>query len=307
VSTEVDSRTPCDGDDFAASSANLISSFKGALLATRFRSLDELKSVVRIEYFKGTTQADSADSANTMVRLTYCTDGQTVVSTLKKGISEADLSRGQEGDMWDKLWLGANSVYTVLNRMDLKRISILGRRRSDLFTAGDVAFYDLAEATVAHISSWDSSRIELRDFSEKGYLNTFNHVTAQALMTSIFAEGLADFMADVHERLTMPELVTGMFTADQLKDSVNNPMDNYVDLLNNELGQELGKKLKEKCDISSGTFWTPELLTEYLNETQNYYTWSFQIGFRPFRPDDELVVRFARKINAVLRRASQFN
>jgi hypothetical protein len=222
-----------------------------------------------------------------------------VVSILKRGISEADLNKAKDGGLGQRLWLSLNSPYTLMNRRDLQRVSLLARRNYVLFDAGDVAFFDLAEATVANISKWDSSLVHRGDLSEKGYLNTFNHITAQAFMTSMFSEDIADFMADAHERLTMPALITGMFTPQQLADTVNNPMDNYVDMINNELGQELGHTLKAKYGINHRKTWTPELLSDYLNDLQSYYAWTLQIGFEPFTPQDDDVIRFARKIHAV--------
>ena len=84
------------------------------------------------------------------------------------------------------------------------------------------------------------------DLSEKGYLNTFNHITAQTFMTALFSEAVADFIADAHERGNLAELVTGHFSEEQLLDLQQGPVDNYVDMINNEYGQELGKALKAK-------------------------------------------------------------
>ena len=83
------------------------------------------------------------------------------------------------------------------------------------------------------ISDEDYLNLSCEELSEKGYLNTFNHITAQAFMTSIFSERLADFIADVHELYNMPELITGDFTEQQLADFENGPVDNYVDMINN--------------------------------------------------------------------------
>ncbi len=95
----------------------------------------------------------------------------------------------------------------------------------------------------------------------------------------------------------MPELMTGHFSTDQIMDPNVNPLDNYVDIINNEWGQELGKKLRDKYQINSNTVWTPELLTNYLNDIQSYYRWSLQIGMEPFRPQDTVVTRFSHKLN----------
>ena len=168
-----------------------------------------------------------------------------------------------------------------------------------MFGEGDLAFYDLAETMVYNISDDDLTLMPSEDLSEKGYLNTFNHITAQAFITSIYSEEIADFVADVHERYHHPELITGDFTDDLRSDLENGPVDNYIDLLNNEWGQELGKQLKEKYHLTRHTYWTPELLADYLNDVQDYYSWAFQIGFKPFKSTDEKVIRFSKKINSV--------
>lgn len=137
------------------------------------------------------------------------------------------------------------------------------------------------------------------ELSEKGYLNTFNHITAQALITTLYTERTADFVADVHERFHMPDLISGEFTQEQIEDLDMGAVDNYIDIVNNEWGQELGKKLKSQFIIDSQTTWDPQLLSDYLNAMQNYYSAAFQIAFRPFRPDDEIVLKFSQKINDV--------
>ena len=124
------------------------------------------------------------------------------------------------------------------------------------------------------ISDEDYLNLSCEELSEKGYLNTFNHITAQAFMTSIFSERLADFIADVHELYNMPELITGDFTEQQLADFENGPVDNYVDMINNEWGQELGKVLGKKYGIDRHTIWTPQLLRDYLNDIQLYHSWA---------------------------------
>ena len=264
---------------------------KGALLSTRFKSLEELKTVIQIEY---TVQRKA------QVRLTHTSKGYKVTSILKSGISDNDFKRVQYGGFWDKVWLGLNSPYAVLNRGDLLRVFTLSRRKYHSMGEGDVAFYDLSETMLSNISDADVASMPSEDLTEKGYINTFNHINAQAFMTSIFSEKLADFIADTHERGNLPELVTGKFTEAQLTDLETGPVDNYVDIINNEWGQELGKLLRKKYNINKKTYWTPELLANYLNDIQRYYSWIFQIGFKPFRVTDEVVIRFAAKINIVM-------
>ena len=107
-------------------------------------------------------------------------------------------------------------------------------------------------------------------------------------------------MADLHERKNMPELTTGNFTPEQLQDTLNYPEDNYVDMINNTIGQELGLVLQKKYQLNEVKQCTPELFANYLNDVQSYLSWSMRIGFEPFSSNDEVVVRFANKLNQVL-------
>ena len=259
-----------------------------ALLLTRFNSLAELKEIVDIEY------------ATDQVKLTYRSGSREVTSILRSGVSEDDFMRARRGGLWAKIQVSLMTPYAVVNRNNLMVIENLGRRRPWDFGKGDVAFYDLAETMVKNILPEELAAIPEKDTTEKGYLNTFNHITAQAIMTSIFSERLADFVADVHERHNMPELISGVFTEAQLTDMKDGPTDNYIDLINNEWGQELGKTLQSKYQLSATTIWTPQLLADYLNDIQGYYSWTFGIGFTPFHTTDEIVTRFAAKINLLL-------
>lgn len=273
---------------------------QGALLASRFATLEDLKKEVEIEY--DIVPTDSGEHAR--VKLRHCSNGLAVVSILETGVSEGDFTKARDGGIWKKAVLGSRSPFAVSNRRDLKRIYLLSRRRPPIFGEGDVAFFDLAETSVKNINTPELAYLIERDSSEKGYLNSFNHMTAQAFITSFFSEEMADFVADVHERHHMPALMTGEFTPDQLVHPDKNPMDNYVDIVNNEWGQELGKKLKLKYQIVPEMKISAQLLTDYLNDIQSYYSWAFQIGFEPYRKEDEVVFRFVRKMNRVLEEAS---
>ena len=264
---------------------------RGALLASRIATLKELKSIIKIEYIVDT---------DTAVHLRHCADEGAVHSVLKSGISQTDIIKARDGEFSDQLRLILGSPYSIRNRLELGNIYLLARRRNGLFGWGDVAFYDLAEIAEEKIITKELAYMTPRDSSEKGYINTFNHVTAQAIITSCFSEKMADFIADVHELYNMRELTSGNFTEDQLNDPEMNPVDNYVDMINNEWGQEIGKQLRKKYRISRKTIWTPQLLANYLNDLQSYYSWVFQIGMDPFKAEEEVVVRFSKKINTVL-------
>jgi hypothetical protein len=270
-----------------------------ALLATSFDSLADFKQLVQVAYF-GDSTADSAADGAAAVQLRYASNGHTVTSVLAAGVTQDDIMRAKDGGPQEQATLALRAPFSVAYRGDLQRVYTLSRRRPLQFGEGDIAFFDLGKAMVAHLDPHELARRSPRDTSEKGFVNTFNHVTAQAFITSLFSEALADFIGDTHERKNMPTLTTGRFTQAELDNKDNNPVDNYVDLLNNELGQEIGLQLATRYHIDRKTRWTPELLADYLNALQAYYSWTFQIGMRPFRPSDDMVVRFARKLNGVL-------
>lgn len=277
---------------------------RGALLGTRFSSLEELKSVIQIKYSDGTITSDSTLPESSSVRVRHCSSGREVTCVLEKGINEGDFLkavRSPNGTTWNRVALLFRCPYAVINREDLKKIHTLSRRKPDWFGEGDLAFFDIAKSSADHINTPDIAFRNPQDSTEKGYLNSFNHITAQAFVTSCFSEELADFVADAHERFHHPDLITGKFTKEQLKDLGEGPVDNYVDLINNQWGQELGKQLKKKYNINRETTWTPELLANYLNDLLSYYSWAFQIGFRPYRPEDNNVRRFSGKMDAVMK------
>ncbi|MEM7036716.1 MAG: hypothetical protein AAF570_07035 [Bacteroidota bacterium] len=274
---------------------------QGALLASRFPTLEDFKKVVDLRYFTEENAEDPYADGVSRVEIRHCSNGKQITSILESGIGQKDISKVKSGGFWARLGLVFRSPFSVANRVALQRVYTLTRRRPQWFGEGDGAFYDLAEHMVAHINTPDLAFRNKRDSSEKGFINSFNHLTAQAFITTIFTEEVADFVADVHERKAMRELITGIFTPEQLSDPNNNPIDNYVDVVNNEWGQELGKELREKYGIRRGMAWTPELLANYLNELQQYYAWAFQIGMAPFRMDDEVVTKFVDKINRVLK------
>ena len=273
---------------------------RGALLGTRFRSLDELKSVIEIHY----VNEEGADTETAGAYISHCSNGLVVHCALTAGVSQGDIWNARydkSGRGWmSRLTLLFRAPWVVRNRGDLQRAYTLSRWRPEWFGEGDVAFYDLAKATAQNINTAALAFKNERDSTEKGYLNSFNHIGAQAFITSIFSEEMADFIADAHERYSHPELLTGQFTEKQIADLNEGPVDNYVDLINNEWGQQLGKQLKAKFHISRETVWTPALLACYLNALQSYYSWAFQTGFKPFRPEDEIVIKFSAKLQKVM-------
>ena len=264
------------------------------LLVTRFKSLDDFKSKVQVKYFNQPNDPKSKDQLNlrTAKSETLC--------ELKSGLSQNDIMDAKNGSLLDKMKFTIRHPFAIRNRNNLEKIFKLARREKVLFGLRDVAFYDLAMLVSAHISNKEQAFKSTKDSSEKGYINTFNHVTAQAIMTSFFTQELAVFVADVHERKNMPELTTGKFTTEQLFDTINYPEDNYVDIINNAIGQELGLALNEKYKINELKKCTPKLLANYLNDLQSYFSWSMGIGLEPFNSEDEVIVRFAYKLNYLL-------
>jgi len=246
---------------------------------------------------------DSAECIPSVVNLIYVSNGEKISRTMASGVSQNDLLSLQKANYFKRTRFVITNPLAIRNRGQLDDVYMLSRRRPAFFGPGDMSFYDFAEASFRNINTPEMAYQNVRDSSEKGYINTFNHVTAQAIITSFFSEELADFIADLHERNNMPEITSGRFTSRQLHDSLNSPEDNYIDIINNEIGQKIGYKLKEKYQLDNETVCTPDLLAAYLNDIQSYYMWAFEIGMDKFRSNDERIIRFSNKINTLLNRS----
>lgn len=274
-----------------------------ALLSTRFKNLDHLKTVVSIQYDKDYLKMDSMECIHSVVNLTYVSNGEKIIRTMRSGVSQSEILKLQKADFFTRTRFVLSNPATIRQRGELDNIYMLSRRRPAFFGPGDMSFYDLAEGSFRHINTPELAYQNARDSSEKGFINTFNHVTAQAIITSFFSEELADYIADLHERNNMPEITSGRFNIRQLKDSINSPEDNYIDIINNEIGQKIGFILKGKYKLNDKTVCTPDLLTAYLNDIQSYYMWALEIGMDKFRSNDEMIIRFSNKINVLLNRS----
>lgn len=264
------------------------------LLASRFNSLDDFKSKVQVKYF------NRPNSLYSKVQLKLVSANSEIHSELESGISQNDIVKAKNGGIWDKVKLTFEAPYAIRIRQSLKKGFVLARRRKELVGYREVAFYDLALALSEHINNPNVAYKNAKDSSEKGYINTFNHIAAQAVLTSFFSQELATFMADVHERKNMPEITTGNFSEEQLRDTVNFPEDNYVDIINNTIGQELGLALRKKYNMNELQQCTPQQFANYMNELQSYLSWSMGIGMEPFNSNDEVIVRFAHKLDYLL-------
>lgn len=266
---------------------------KYALLSSRINDLEELKEILTIEYLGGNSTFSKAE-----VKLSFCSEFGMIYSELIDGLSQDEVMKARKAGISEKLKVLFNEPSLVQNRKHLKDIYLLSRRRHDVYGYQDVAFYDLALEASRKIKVDEYAFRFERDSSEKGYINTFNHITAQAIISSIYSPKLADLIADVHERYNMPELISGDFSSEQLKSLENNPVDNYVDIINNELGQLIGYELKEKYRIKLHQHWTEKLLCQYLNDLQEFYSQAFNIKLLPFHENEEIIIRFCEKLNS---------
>lgn len=269
------------------------------LLSSRFKNLAHLKTVVSIQYDQDYSKMDSNECRHSVVNLCYVSNGEKIIRTMTSGVSQNELIKLQKPDYFARIGFVLANPATIRRREELETAYMLSRRKPTIYGPGDMSFYDLAQASCRHINTPNLAYQNARDSSEKGYLNTFNHATAQAIITSFFSEGLADLIGDLHERYNMPEITSGRFSQSQLNDSINSPEDNYVDIINNEIGQKIGLQLKEKYKLSKTSPCTPVLLAAYLNDIQSYYIWALEIGLDNFRPTDEVVIKFSNKINSL--------
>lgn len=264
---------------------------KHVLISTQFQSFDELKKLINIKYHENSKGKRS-------VELRFCDQGFEASTLLYEGVSETDYTKASTGGLLKQFAFLFKYPSSVYYRKDILHAFYLSRTRANIFGPLDLAFYNISEFIRSNINTEYSRELRKIDLeSEKGYLNTINHVLAQTFMTCLFSETVADLMVDAHERKTLPALVSGNFSEQQIADLKNGPLDNYIDMINNEWGQEIGKTLKSKYQINRQTHWDGHLLSDCLNHLQGEFSWFFGVAFNPFTPDDDRVLRFAQKIN----------
>src|SRR5687768_2841509 len=129
---------------------------KGALLSTRFNSLEELKTVVQIEYFNNNTATDSVIHKGCKVRLSHCSSGREVIGVLVAGVTQGDIYKALYSEnVVDRFSLLFSSPYAIGKRKDLEKIYTISRWRPEWFGEGDLAFFDIAKASVENINTPD--------------------------------------------------------------------------------------------------------------------------------------------------------
>ena len=121
-----------------------------ALLATKFNSMDEFTEIVNLKYIN-----KSNDSCSGTVQIQYKNQGQTISSQLSEGVTQGDIVSAHKGSIWNKISLIIQAPYAIIKRKELSQIFMLARRRPAIFGENDVAFYDLAQASMQNI--WLSS------------------------------------------------------------------------------------------------------------------------------------------------------
>jgi len=264
------------------------------LLASSFNGTKAFTDKVLIEYISQNSETKGIHRYGA-ISLFYVSNGDSILTHLKRGVSQNDIIKIRDGSMIDKLSFSLHKPKVVSSRVDLNKIYKLARRRPTLFGEGDVAFYDLAEMMLNNMILEQNRNLNSKDFSELGFINTYNHIVAQALITIIYSDAIADSIACYHERIRSDELINPLDVM-ELSDV---HIDNYVDMINNEIGQRLGIAISDFLFTQKYEEWNPKILAKVLNLIQSYFSRHFQISFKPFHPEDPQLIKFAHKINIV--------
>lgn len=281
-------------DEFETVSEAIFFPSASPLLASMFNDPRQFTEKVFVQF--NSQEADKIGRIrDESITLLYVSHGDTIISTLRRGVSQNDIIKVRDGSISDKITFSLEQPEVVASRIDLNKIYKLARRRPTLFGEGDVAFYDLAEMMLNNMRKTSINNQPSNHFSEYGYINTYNHVVAQALITIIYSDAIADSIACYHERIRFDELISPV----NHEELTQIHIDNYVDMVNNEIGQRLGLATSDFLMLDRNEKWDPQKLSRVLNLFQSYFSRHFQTSFEPFRPDEEEIIRFAQKINVV--------
>ena len=213
------------------------------LIASEYKTMKELKTKIGITHNSNTSYQS--------VALVNIHKGVEVSDELfSTETSQEDLKKARNGGYWEKFKAGISNPRAVYYLGDLKKIENMSYKAKN---KQKFAFQDIANGLV-------SKTLERKG---KGSTlgNTYLHVAGQAIITTLFGEGVANYSGHLHEA-AHGSLYTGIFTS--AKD-LENGIDNYSDMINNKWGQQFGKELKEELKITEDTKWNDDLTKKYLD------------------------------------------
>jgi hypothetical protein len=151
---------------------------------------------------------------------------------------------------------------------------------------------DLMAANITHRPPRPNTTARTREAIK----NMFLHVFGQAIITTIWGRGAADFAGDIHERDQPALIVGGKLTPAAERQAI----DNYCDLINNVHGQAWGEALSKSLSVDGNTVWTPVMVALYANELQKYVAKSMGWTMKAIPPTDPEITRFSNMLNEVV-------
>ena len=132
--------------------------------------------------------------------------------------------------------------------------------------------------------------------TKEAIANMFLHVFGQAIITTIWGRGAADFAGDIHERDQPALIVGGKFTAATERQAI----DNYCDLINNLHGQSWGEALSKSLSVDGSTVWTPAMVALYANELQKLVAKSMGWTMKAIPVTHPEIPKFSNMLNEVV-------
>lgn len=278
------------------------------LIANQYRSLDELKKAVDIQYTPGGYETRFTGDTYTDV---YIQAKVSVTDKSGKGtneLSEATVvqkeasDKLEKGSTWDKLMLALQYPDAAYFKGELEEIRKLAKATKD--PKGKI----INGTAIGHMSDLMYEHLAMKDrpsgrtvmigkdkTTMKGATkNMMLHVFGQALLTTLYGRSVADLAGDIHER-DQPSLITGVISKAEERQAI----DNYADLVNNLYGQDIGERLQKELGATENTVWTPELTAKYLNAVQLEIEKEMKWTFKPFDAKTPEVVRFTDRLNEV--------
>jgi len=251
------------------------------LLASNYKTLDDLKKDVAIEYGDGYVMVRHGGRENYLKMSTFT----------QKEVTEAR-------DAWDKgdkskagKLLGKNLslAWDLKDNEDaMHGIFTLGQKNPEGVTLNTVA-----KAMLGNLKGNASKSAG----EQEALKSMFLHVHGQALITSLWGSQVADISGDIHER-DQEALITGKFEG-MSSQQMNGVIDNYVDLVNNMYGQDLGERLKDQFKITKETKWTDQLTADYFTAVQDYLGETHGLTFKNFDTNSKEVKAFTRLLNGL--------
>ena len=262
------------------------------LIESDYASLSELRKVITVKQTSKYLNYGGLNEVPAQVEVSVADfEGSNVLSMGTVG--QAEIEAASEGGWQAQAALAASHPELVWHKSALEGIRNISFVRRNVSGS---AIKRISDLMTANITKRGPRPGPSKKRTDEAIANMFLHVFGQAIITTIWGRGAADFAGDIHERDQPALIVGGKLTAAAERQAI----DNYCDLINNVHGQAWGAALSKSLGVDGNTVWTPVMVALYANELQKMVAKSMGWTMKAIPVADPEITRFSNMLNEVV-------